>query len=133
MRYAELLLMLAEISNELGNGQEMTFLTPVLTRAGLTPRAEYSQGQSSFRDAIMEEYQFELIGEGEDSFHNKRRGYQYFLDHTVLPHNNSFGKKVLIGSQKYQANREVKFSTNEAEIMKLQIPLSEINTNELIN
>ena len=72
-------------------------------------------------------------GEGEDSFHTKRRGYQYFLDHTVLPHNNSFGKKVLIGSQKYQANREVKFSTNESEIMKLQIPLSEINTNELIN
>jgi hypothetical protein len=133
MRYAELLLMLAEISNELGNGQQMTYLNPVLSRAGLSPRAEFSAGQSSFRDAIMEEYQFELIGEGEDSFHTKRRGYQYFLDHTVLPHNNSFGKKVLIGAQKYQANREVKFSTNESEIMKLQIPLSEINTNELIN
>ena len=31
------------------------------------------------------------------------------------------------------ANREVAFSTNQAEIMKLAIPLSEINTNELIN
>ena len=45
----------------------------------------------------------------------------------------SFGKKVAVGAKKYVANREVKFSTNEAEIMKFLIPLSEINTNELIN
>ena len=50
-----------------------------------------------------------------------------------LIENNSFGKKVAVGAKKYVANREVKFSTNEAEIMKFLIPLSEINTNELIN
>jgi hypothetical protein len=81
----------------------------------------------------MQEYKFEIIGEGQDSFHVRRRGMQYFLDNTILPHNNSFGKKVAVGAKTYVANREVKFSTNEAEIMKLQIPLSEINTNELIN
>ena len=133
MRYGELLLMLAEISNELGNGQEMTYLKPVLDRAGVPVRPEFTQGQASFRDAIMEEYKFELIGEGQDSFHVRRRGMQYFLNHTILPHNNSFGKKVAVGAKKYVANREVKFSTNEAEIMKFLIPLSEINTNELIN
>jgi hypothetical protein len=133
MRYAELLLMLAEISNELGNGQQMTYLKPVLDRAGVPVRPEFTQGQDSFRDAIMQEYKFEIIGEGQDSFHVRRRGMQYFLDNTILPHNNSFGKKVAVGAKTYVANREVKFSTNEAEIMKLQIPLSEINTNELIN
>ena len=41
MRYGELLLMLAEISNELGNGQEMTYLKPVLDRAGVPVRPEF--------------------------------------------------------------------------------------------
>ena len=41
--------MLAEISNELGNGQEMTYLQPVLDRAGVTARSEFSQGQVAFR------------------------------------------------------------------------------------
>ena len=117
----------------MGNGQEMSYLKPVLDRAGVPVRAEFTQGQASFRDAIMEEYKFELIGEGQDSFHVRRRGMQYFLNNTILPHNNSFGKKVAVGAKKYVANREVKFSTNEAEIMKFLIPLSEINTNELIN
>jgi len=133
MRYAELLLMLAEISNEIGNGQEMTYLKPVLDRAGVPVRSEFTSGQASFRDAIMQEYKFELIGEGQDSFHNRRRGLQYFLDHTILPHNNSIGTKVAVGAKKYAANREVIFSTDPNQIMKLQIPLSEINTNELIN
>ena len=51
-----------------------------------------------------DEYKFELIGEGQDSFHVRRRGMQYFLDHTILPHNNSFGKKVAVGAKKYVAN-----------------------------
>ena len=55
-RYAELLLMLSEISNELGNGQEMTYLQPVLYRAGVTDRNEYSDVKAYFRDAIMDEY-----------------------------------------------------------------------------
>ena len=132
-RYAELLLMLAEISNELGNGQEMTYLQPVLDRAGVSIRPEFSQGQSAFRDAIMDEYKFELIGEGEDNFHVRRRGVQYFLENTINPHNNSFGKKVGVGSKKYINNRDITLSTDPSQIMLFPIPLSEINTNNLIN
>ena len=70
--------MLAEISNELGNGQEMTYLQPVLDRAGVSIRPEFSQGQSAFRDAIMDEYKFELIGEGEDTFLCKKKRCSIF-------------------------------------------------------
>ena len=132
-RYAELLLMLAEISNELGNGQQMTYLQPVLDRAGVTARPQFSQGQSAFRDAIMDEYKFELIGEGHDSWHVRRRGVQYFINKTLSPHNNSFGKKVGVGWKKYAKNLEVEFSTDPNQIMQMPIPISEVNTNELIN
>ena len=44
----------------------------------------------------------------------------------------SFGKKVAVGAKKYVANREVKFSTNEAEIMKfskdLDVKIKKITT-----
>ena len=132
-RYAELLLMLAEISNELGNGQHMTYLQPVLDRAGVTARPQFSQGQSAFRDAIMDEYKFELIGEGHDSWHVRRRGVQYFIDKTLSPHNNSFGKRVGVGWKRYAKNLEVEFSTDPNQIMQMPIPISEVNTNELIN
>lgn len=132
-RYAELLLMLAEISNELGNGQQMSYLQPVLDRAGVTARSQFSQGQSAFRDAIMDEYKFELIGEGHDSWHVRRRGVQYFINKTLTPHNNSFGKRVGVGWKKYAKNLEVEFSTDPNQIMQMPIPISEVNTNELIN
>ncbi len=132
-RYAELLLMLAEISNELGNGEEMTYLQPVLDRAGVNARAEYSAGKDSFRNAIMDEYKFELLGEGEDSHNNRRRGYQYFMDHTITPHNSSIGQKVWKGSKKYAANRDMVYETDQTKIMKLKIPVNEINSNDLIN
>ena len=51
LRYAEVLLMLAEISNELGNGEQMIYLTPVLERAGVAgefARPEWTQGQEAF-------------------------------------------------------------------------------------
>ncbi len=126
-RYADLLLMLAEISNELQNGQEMTYLNEVLNRAGVSPRSEYSAGQESFRDAIMEEFKFELLGEGEDAHNNRRRGFQYFLNHTIKPHND------LIGTAHYTANRDITLSEDESQVMLLPIPLIEINTNELID
>ena len=75
--------MLAEISNELQNGEQMTYLTEVLDRVGLNPRPEYSQGQEAFREAIMEEYRYELLGEAHDWFNNRRRGYEYFKSQTA--------------------------------------------------
>ena len=44
--------MLAEISNELQNGEQLGYVTEVLDRVGMSNVA-YLGDQSSFRDAIM--------------------------------------------------------------------------------
>jgi hypothetical protein len=122
-RYSDLLLMLSEISNELQNGQEMTYVTEVLGRVGLSPHAGYSGGQDSFRTAIMKEYQFELMGEGHDWFNNRRRGYNYFLNTIIIPHNTaaSFNDSV-----------DVTHDTDETMVMSIPMAVAEINANNEI-
>ncbi len=123
-RYAELLLMLAEISNELDNNEQLRYVEEVLIRSGNTPHAGYTSGvKDEFREAIMAEYRYELLGEGEDAFHNRRRGYNYFLTHTISNHNNSTLKTGV----------DLILNTEESQVMYLPIPLIEVNTNELIN
>ena len=122
-RYADLLIMLAEISNELQNGQELDFISEVLERVGM-PMVAYEGDQSSFRDAIMKEYRYELIGEGEDAHNNRRRGFDYFLENTINKHNNN---------PIFSPNVDLLLSTDPSKVMKLPIPLTEINTNELID
>jgi hypothetical protein len=123
-RYSDLLLMLSEISNELQNGQEMTYVTEVLGRVGLSPHAGYSGGQDSFRTAIMKEYQFELMGEGHDWFNNRRRGYNYFLNTIIIPHNTaaSFNNSV-----------DVTHDTDETMVMSIPMAVAEINANNEIS
>lgn len=123
-RYADVLLMLAEISNELNNGEQLDYVTEVLDRVGLTPHTDYNGGQDNFRSAIMREYQFELLGEGQDWFTNRRRGYTYFRDNVILPHNTAptFDSKV-----------DVTLLDNDESVMHLPFPSSEINTNQEIN
>ena len=139
LRYAEVLLMLAEISNELGNGQQMMYLTPVLERAGVAgefARPDWTLGQNAFRDAIMDEYKFELVGEGYDGFHARRRGYNYFLENTIKRNNDpiaSAAQTFFYSQRRFAANRDIVFSTDESQVMLLPIPLSEVNTNELID
>lgn len=95
-RYADLLLMLAEIENEInGPANAYQYVNEVLLRArnSVTPAAAQpadwsSMSQDEFRDRIMKERQYELLGEGQDWFDARRRGFQYFLDNTVVPHNN---------------------------------------------
>ena len=125
-RYADLLLMLAEISNELQNGQQLGYVTEVLNRVGMTPQVGFLGSQVEFRDAIMNEYRFELIGEGEDAHNNRRRGFGYFLNKTIMKHNNNSnpGFKPLV---------DILLNTDPTGTMTLPIPQSEINTNELIN
>jgi len=123
-RYGELLLMLAEISNELDNGEQLGYIEELLNRVGLTPQAEYSGDQASFRTAIMKEYQFELLFEGEDWFTNRRRGYDYFLNNVILPHNNY---------SKFKDAVDVKLETDESTVMYFPFPDSEINSNEAID
>jgi hypothetical protein len=123
-RYSDLLLMLAEISNELQNGEQLGYVTEVLSRVGLTPHPGYSGGQESFRNAIMREYIFELAFEGHAWFNNRRRGYDYFLNNIIIPHNTA---------TTFKANVDVTLDTNEANVMYLPIPLIEIDGNEDIN
>lgn len=123
-RYADLLLMLSEISNELQNGEEFKYVEEVLTRVGLTPQAGYYNGQASFREAIMNEYRYELLGELQDVFTVRRRGYEWFKSHVIDKHNNAptFDPKI-----------DVQQAEDEETVMHLPIPSSEINTNQDIN
>ena len=123
-RYADLLLMLSEISNELQNGKEITYVSEVLDRVGLTPHVGYSGGQDSFRTAIMKEYQFELIGEGHDWFNNRRRGYNYFLNTIINPHNTAAS---------FKGSVDVLHATDETIVMSIPIAVAEINANNEIS
>ena len=128
-RYAELLLMLAEISNELQNGEQLTYVTEVLDRVGLTPQAGYSGDQVSFREAIMYEYQFELYSEGDDFFRVRRRGYETWLKpHVIEAHNNHpvYGDF----SGKYDAPGGY---PDNSRIMLMPIPSTEITANNMIS
>ena len=123
-RYADLLLMLAEISNELENGEQLGYVTEVLERSGQAPHAGFLVDKDSFRDAIMDEYRFELLGEGHDSYNNRRRGFSYFLENTINRHNNN---------PNFKSSVDVLLNDVESEVMFLDIPLLEINNNELLN
>ena len=90
----------------------------------MTPQVGFYGSQDDFRKAIMNEYRFELIGEGEDSHNNRRRGFDYFLTHTINKHNNN---------PIFSPNVDIELSTNPDQVMQLPIPLSEINANDLIN
>jgi hypothetical protein len=123
-RYADLILMLAEISNELQNGEQLGYVSEVLARASLTPHPGYTTDQASFRDAIMDEYRFELLGEGHDSYNNRRRGYAYFLENTINRRNNN---------PNFKASVDAVLNDVESEVMYIDIPLKEITYNNLID
>jgi len=123
-RYADLLLMLAEISNELQNGEQMGYVEEVLNRVGVTPQPEYNNGQEAFRKAIMYEYRYELLGESHDWFNNRRRGYDWFSNEVIIPHNTY---------SKFNDNVDVTLDDNKETVMHLPIPTSEINTNNEID
>ena len=116
--------MLEEISNELDNGQQLGFVTELLSRVGMSPQTDYFGTQAEFRDAIMYEYRFEVLGEGEDAHNNRRRGFDYFLNKTILFHNNNPIHNPAV---------DLTLSTDESQVMSLPIPLIEINTNDLID
>lgn len=89
LRYADVILMLAEAENELGNtGQSATYLNMIRTRAGLAGTALVSQ--SALRDAIALERRLELVGEGHRWFDLLRTGTavavmnQWFKDNNIL-------------------------------------------------
>ena len=95
LRYADLLLMLAEIENELnGPGNAYQYVNEVLARARNTADGTADQpadfaglSQDEFRTRILKERQYELLGEGHEWYDTRRRGYEYFLEEVVEEHN----------------------------------------------
>ncbi len=126
-RYADLLLMLAEIENELnGPANAYQYVNEVLTRARnsanppATEPADWSGlTQDEFREAIMKEYQFELLGEGHDWFNNHRRGYQWFKTHVIDNHNSFTPWRGF----------DITYP-DDPKVMLLPIPSKEISANE---
>lgn len=132
LRYADLLLMLAEITNEI-NGpttEAYNYVNEVMTRArnkadgtqAVEPADWSGLSQNDFRTRIMRERQYELLGENHIWFDTRRRGYQYFLNEIINTHNN-FGN---LGNKDYIYPISVKN-------MLLPIPLTEITNNTEIS
>ncbi len=132
-RYADLLLMLAEIENELnGPANAYQYVNEVLTRARnssdttvTSPANWEGMTQESFRQAITKEYFFELQQEGQDFFNVRRRGYDFFKEFVIDAHNNHPGYD-------FKKSRDLEFPDN-SRIMVLPIPESEINSNAKIS
>lgn len=127
-RYADLLLMLAEIENELGmSAQAHAHVNEVLTRArntggGTAEPANWSGlSQDEFRTAIMKEYTFELFAEGQDFFNGRRRGYDFFKTNYIDVHNARNDKPF-----------DIVYPDN-SKAMLLPIPSVEIETNQEIS
>jgi hypothetical protein len=122
-RYADVLLMQAEILNEIGDtNTAIDYVSQVTDRAGVDPHNDYFQGQHSFREAIMREYKFELAFEGEDFFNNRRRGYQWFIDHTITPHNTQLLNENGDAVYTHKDNIDVVHNDLEPIIMKFALP-----------
>lgn len=126
-RYADLLLMLAEIENELnGPTNAYQYVNEVLTRArntggALEPANWTGLSQDDFRDAIMKEYHYELLAEGQDWFVGHRRGYPFFKTNYIDVHNNRNDKGF-----------DIVYPDDE-KVMLLPIPAVEIDTNQEID
>jgi hypothetical protein len=122
-RYADVLLMHAEILNEIGDtNTAINYVSQVTDRAGVDLHNDYFQGQHSFREAIMREYKFELAFEGEDFFNNRRRGYQWFIDHTITPHNTQLLNENGDAVYTHTENIDVVHNDLEPIIMKFALP-----------
>ena len=132
--------MLAEISNELGDSANaLNYVTQVLDRSGLSNANYASADQATFRDKIMKEYRYELLGEGEDAHNNRRRGFNYFLENIIIPHNPGSwhpltpNRRLSDGQAMNFNNKDLTLSEDPSQIMFLPLPTREINTNDLIN
>jgi hypothetical protein len=148
-RYADLLLLMADVENELNNsGQALIYLNQVLTRArtsvvGATyPRVQSALSQSEMRDKIFFERMFEMAGEPNMFEEIRRRGTTY-LKKVLDLHNNN--KNIL-----FRYNLEVTNGVTSGQFrdyiynngaitedflkknLFLPIPLGEINSNEKV-
>lgn len=136
LRYADILLLRAEVENELnGPSAAYTFVNMVLSRARTTSTGNTTQpanwtttsvpNQSVFRERIMKEREYELNGEGHEWFDMRRRNLGRFQEQ-INHHNDA---TTFYGTLN---NSDFLFSNIETELL-LPIPLSELSTNNKIN
>lgn len=132
MRYADVLLMLAEIENEL-NGPEAaySYVNAVLERArnmgggagAVEPLAFSDLSQAEFQERIRRERLFELLGEGHSWFDTRRFGYEYLRNEVIIPHNEQ---------PNFDDSKDYMYP-DDPKNMLLPIPLSELSGNGAID
>jgi hypothetical protein len=133
LRYADVLLSLAEVENEInGPTDAYQYVNEVLTRArnsaspaATTPANYAGLIQNNFRTRILLERRYELMGEVHLWFDTRRKGEDYLFN--FLTEHNNFsinGGLNLSFDTKYEL---------DSKYMLLPIPAAEINANILIN
>ncbi|SER91738.1 RagB/SusD family nutrient uptake outer membrane protein [Pedobacter rhizosphaerae] len=143
-RYADFLLLMADVENELGNaGKAKDYLNLVLTRARTSATTSvYPKSlttaidQATMRTMLFNERLFELAGEYEMYVDVRRRGTE-FLKSIVDRHNNHNITKAFIAAA-LAANNTTAFRDrilpNTPDALKknllLPIPQSELNAND---
>ena len=140
-RYADFLLLMADVENELGNsGIALSYVNKVLTRArnSVSPSATEpadlngTLSQEEIRQAIFNERLFELNQEGHSFMDIRRRGYDYF-NSFLERHNADPDASATFSSTHPWSSKpmpETRVDVEKAFLMP--IPTIELNTNDKI-
>ncbi len=140
LRYADVLLMLAEATNEVsGPDQAYKYVNEVLRRARTSASPEAAEPadwsgmtKEEFRNRIMYERFYEFIGEEQDYFDQRRRGVQFLLDYWTA--NNAHPTNAETPkSEKYRDDFfDCKLEIAQKALL-LPFPTLEINSNNRIS
>lgn len=132
LRYADVLLMMAEIENEI-NGPDAAYpyVNEVMARARNTaagvdataPMDYAGLDQQSFREQIRSERLFELLGEGHAWFDTRRFGYDFLLNQVIVPHNEH---------PTFDSDKDYVYPDDPKNLL-LPIPLTELSGNSAID
>lgn len=142
-RYADLLLLMADVENELGNkAKSLEYLNKVLSRArnSVTPAAKHPQdvpasiSQDELRMQIFRERQFELVGECFTFMDVRRRGEDFFKEYIMKRYNDHL---ITQGHSPAQANANfwdrLLPVNNARKNLLMPIPQDEMNANSQIS
>ncbi|MGL5318255.1 MAG: RagB/SusD family nutrient uptake outer membrane protein [Bacteroidales bacterium] len=142
-RYADLLLLMADVENELGNkAKSLEYINKVLSRArnSVTPAAKHPQDisnsitQEELRVQIFNERQFELMGECFTFMDVRRRGEDFFKEHILKRYNSHL---ITQGHAPVQANANfwdrLLPENNSKKNLLMPIPQDELNANSQIS
>lgn len=131
IRYADVLMMMAEIQNEInGPAAAYPYINQVLARArdvdgdGVSDSAEPADwsgmDQETFRNRIMRERLYELLSEGQEWHDTRRRGYEFLKETVIIPHNTN---------PTFDNDKDFIYPDDEKNLL-LPIPQSELSGNQ---